>query len=133
MSLKKLIRLMPKFESWNMLKRNSGKYYHLIENIRCLLNILSGGNIIKMLKDVLTSVEIQLIAKQYVEALKKIGNENNKFNPLIKRIILRQLRNSGISFNQANNLDFKCTKFLWKKCKEIDFKKRGKCSFSFYH
>ena len=68
-----------------------------------------------MLKDVLTSNEVQNIANSYVKALKNIGKERNAFSSLIKRTLLRQLRNAGLSYNEAKHFNFKCTKFLWKK------------------
>jgi len=118
-----------KSRKWSESKSKSiGNYYIQKSNIREILYQLSGGEISEMLKDVLSNVELQQICFKYFEALKNIGkfySEDPNLSTTAKRNLLKQLRISNISFTLANSLDFKCTKFAWKKCIVNEYKIRG--------
>lgn len=129
MLLKSLLNEVSKknVEKWSD-ESQTGNFYEKKRKIRHILTILSGNDLVEMIKDILTESEIEEISHKHVKALKNIGHvysSDSNLSPLVRRTILRQIRSAGITFKSAKSLNFKCTKFLWQICLVKDYKRRG--------
>ncbi len=77
--------------------------------IRSFLEIVSGLDIVPLIKDLFSDIETEQIQENETKALKNIGDvyssENGKyFKPNVKRNIVKQLKLSGITKNKAKIL-----------------------------
>ena len=54
------------FEPWSSFNRQGGNFYAKVKQIRSLLNILSGGEIANMIKDIITDQENSLFTERFL-------------------------------------------------------------------
>jgi hypothetical protein len=90
--------------------------------------LISGGDPIAMIKDIYREELGQINENKFMLALKNIGKMwgNKKFNPLLKRKILKQIRLAGLKHKEAKSLGLKSSKHLWKACMSDQYEKRGR-------
>ena len=103
-------------KKWSTLSKGGYKC-DLIRKIRNLLEIISGNEIEQMFNDLLSKDEKKNISSKYVSCLNGIGKIYSKkkfFKPNIKRTILKEIRESGIIKQEAQQLGicFNYIKFL---------------------
>jgi len=84
------------FKSWNEQNSGGSKTY-LKEQIRSLLEIVSGLEVTALVKDLLNDMEKEKIQEKELLALKNIGelysSQNGRyFKPKIKRTLVKQLK-----------------------------------------
>ncbi len=78
-------------------RRNASSFLQLKLKIRNILNLLSGNDIINMLKSVLNREELYEISKIFVDSLKRIAeNVNSKIKFKQKHKFIRPLRLAGL-------------------------------------
>ena len=121
------------FRKWSSIK-SGGHLSGKIKAVKKILKILSGDDTISMLRDVLNQDDLDDLDIKYKTALSKIGElfqdkQQKYFKPLTKRIILKQIRASGITHSDAKSLGFKSSKYLWQICVSTNIPlKRGRNS-----
>jgi hypothetical protein len=96
------------FVKWSDLI-SGGSKSSLKLQIKAFLEIVSGLDVISLIKDLFSDIETEQIAQNELTALRNIGDvyssENGKyFKPKDKRNIVKHLKLSGISRNKARKL-----------------------------
>ncbi|RNA36654.1 hypothetical protein BpHYR1_036032 [Brachionus plicatilis] len=95
--------------SWYILK--------LKNDVRKILNLISGNDIIEMLKDVLTQKEKRnLVDPKHEHALKELAYYYKKSDLKKRHFFIRPLRNTSINFSEIRRLGFRVSKHLWNTC-----------------
>ncbi len=108
---------------WDARSKTSGCFRILRQRVRRFLASLSGNNIISMLDDVLTHTEKQNLSLKYIQALRGLSTAVNNTQIVKQKKLhhfIRPLRLAGITMPEINELGFKCGKFLWRTCLNIN-------------
>jgi hypothetical protein len=102
---------------WSARRTHSSKFLKLKNKIRYLLSLLSGNEIVNMLKSVLNKEELYDISEIFVDSLKGIAkNVNNKITLKKRHNFIRPLRLAGFTQREIQKLGFKCGNNLWRDC-----------------
>ena len=96
------------FYKWSDQSSGGSKTY-LKEQIRSFIEIVSGVDVASLIKDLLSDIEKEFIQEKELMALKNIGNlyssqNGHFFRPKIKRIIVKELKLSGLTRKKVNIL-----------------------------
>ena len=65
-------------KNWSQRNKTSSKFKILIRKIKNFLNLMSGFDLLNMIKDLLTEEELLIISQKYVAALSGLANTVNK-------------------------------------------------------
>lgn len=103
-------------KNWNLRNKNCSSHSNLIQNVRTMLNIISGNNIITMLKEVLKSKEKTEINFKYKEVLKELSIPYRNMKPKERYKLISAFRKAKISIQEVKELGYKPSSFLWKSC-----------------
>lgn len=107
------------------MKKYGGSHAKLINDIRKVLKLLSGNEIIPMLNQVLTIDQKKQLLPSYEKALREYSFMFNQANPKYKYMYLNPIRKAGVSINDAKKLGFKTNFFTWKSCLNMNSRKKG--------
>jgi hypothetical protein len=64
-------------KNWSQRNKTSSKFKILIRKIKNFLNLMSGYDLLNMIKDLLSEEEIMNISQKYVSALNGLANTVN--------------------------------------------------------
>jgi hypothetical protein len=104
-------------KNWSQRNKTSSKFKILIRKIKHFLNLMSGFDLLNMIKDLLSDEEIRIISQKYVSALNGLANTINKrVKTKQKHDFIRPLRLSDLTLSNIKDLGFNCGKELWKNC-----------------
>lgn len=98
------------FVKWSVLL-SGGSKSSLKSEIRSFLEVVSGYDIVPLIKDLCSDIEYEEIQENELKALKNIGDvyssENGKyFKPNVKRNLVKNLKLSGITRKKAIKLGY---------------------------
>ena len=110
---------------WSERNKNGSGFNNLVTNIRSILQLLSGNEIINLLKDVIRKNEMKEIAEKYYKGLIGLSIPINKVKPKNKHFFIHQLKVANFSLNEIKEMNFKCSKFLWSSCKRTNERLEG--------
>ena len=65
-------------KNWSQRNKTSSKFKILIFKIKRFLNLLSGNDLINMIKDILSEEELSILSHKYVNALNGLATYVNK-------------------------------------------------------
>jgi hypothetical protein len=104
-------------KNWSQRNKTSSKFKILIRKIKNFLNLMSGFDLLNMIKDLLTEEELLIISQKYVAALSGLANTVNKRVTMKeKHDFIRPLRLADLTLSNIKDLGFNCGKELWKNC-----------------
>jgi hypothetical protein len=113
--------------NWSLRNRAGGSHSILMKNVRQILNLISGGNLILMLKNVLTEEEKQLLLGKHIRAIRNYSKIFNQTSQKQRHKYLQPIRESGLSYKKSRKLGFQATTHMWKNClNEAERKKGGR-------
>ena len=117
----------PLMKNWQERRfKNEGYHNKLLKDVRHVLRIISGDNIVAMLNCVLTKNEIEALTSNYRTAIKNINQISDQILPNKKYLLIRSLKQAKLSRNEARRLNFKFSNRLWKTCSNTT--QRYKCN-----
>ena len=92
-------------------------HYELIKNIRRILNIFSGNELVFLLKDLIKPDEMKLIAINYYNGLKNLSEPINNVKKKNKHFFIRPLKLAHLTLPELKIMGYKLGKGLWESCK----------------
>lgn len=114
---------------WSNRRKRGGGFYLKKKQIRKILDLISGEDLINMLKDVLTEEEKYFLSGKIGESFKKMNEiYNSKGNKKIKRDFLLKFKLAKLSIRKARKFGFKISSSIWKE--KSKFKKLGRPNLS---
>lgn len=101
------------FKKWSLRHEKSTQ---IRKEIRELLIVLSGNDLISMISSILTKEEIESLNLKHVECLKKLSDYYKTIKPKERHHFIRPFREANFSRSETINLGFLCSKNLWLTC-----------------
>jgi hypothetical protein len=96
------------------------------DKIRKILSIISGNDMINMLKYILNEDEKDQISENLIKSIKNLSFIYGAKRPIKKYMIAKSLRDANLTINKSKLLGYNISKKLWNKCKyDIVEKKMG--------
>lgn len=89
----------------------------VIRKVRHLLEIISGNEVLELLKDVIKQEEIKIVAKKYYDALSNLSKPINEVKPKNKHVFFHQFKNADMGLPEIWEMGYRCSKSLWASCK----------------
>ena len=109
---------------WSQRKLN-GQRSSLINDIRRILNLLSGYELTIMIRDLIKPNEVASIAVNYYNALKNLSKPINNIKKKNQHFFYRPLKLAGLTKIDLENMGYKIGKSLWSSCKQNHERKLG--------
>ena len=100
---------------WNT-RPDNGYKTNLINEIRKILNLLSGDQMTEMLKDVIKNDELKLVADKYYKGLSLLSVPINIVKKKNQHYFIRPLKLAKISKIELNEMGFQFGNHLWSTC-----------------
>lgn len=95
------------------------------KKVRQVLELISGNNLIEMLKDVLNNDEKNQLNEKINSALSNMDNIFKMTKPKNKHRISLAFKRARISLRKARNLGFNISSKLWKNCSNLAIRNKG--------
>jgi hypothetical protein len=109
---------------WNDRSTN-GHRVKLINNIRNILNIFSGNQLLLLIKDLIKPNEMKFVATKYYDALQRLSFPINSVKQKNKHIFFRQFKLSNFTLGELNEMDYNIGEKLWSSCKRSHLRLNG--------
>ncbi|CAF0925295.1 unnamed protein product, partial [Brachionus calyciflorus] len=98
----------------------------LKKQIRHILGIISGNDIIAMLKDVLHKKERkQLSFECYIDSLKNLIDFYKSIKLKERHKFIRPIKNSGVCYSELRDMGFPVSRHLWESCEKSNERNKG--------
>jgi hypothetical protein len=103
------------------------------EKIRNILSIMSGNDMINMLKYILNEDEKDQISENLIKSIKNLSFIYGAKSPIKKYMIAKSLRDANLTINKSKMLGYNISKKLWNKCKYEIVEKRMGTNLKIYY
>jgi len=97
---------------WSRRKEN-GQRNQLILKIRRILNLLSGNEMLHLLRDLIQKEERKFISKEYFNALKNLSEPINKIKKKNQHFFNRPMNMALLIRQELTDMDYHIGKELW--------------------
>jgi len=99
-------------------RKDNGQKNQLILKIRRILNLLSGNEMLHLLRDLIQKEERKFISKEYFNALKNLSEPINKIKKKNQHFFYRPMKMARLTRQELTDMDYQIGKELWSSCKK---------------